>query len=104
MTPPEMRPITAASAEGFLDRSDEYAQETQDILRYGLEEQITERIDELSENKDNRFVNEIYDLFFETRNSSTKEKILDYFANLKDPCLASFAVPVINNPYDEQKP
>ena len=59
-------------------------------------------IDELTKNQDNRFVDGIYDLFQETKSVAVKEKILDYFTKLKDSCLASYAVEIINDPYDEK--
>ncbi|MGN0729917.1 HEAT repeat domain-containing protein [Treponema sp.] len=101
--PAESRPKKHESSGTYLDRSDEYKKKCDDILKYGLEGQITDLIDELSKNQDNRFVNDIYDLFQETKSVAVKEKVIEYFTKLKDPCLAYFAVEVINDPYDTKK-
>lgn len=100
---PVRRPQKHESGDKILDRSDEYVQECRDIFKYGLEGQIISRIDDLTKNEDTRFVDEIYDLFGETKSIPLKEKILDYFAKLKDPCLANFAVEIVNDPYDAKK-
>ena len=100
--PADARPRKHDSSKNYVDRSKDYEKNCNDILKYGLEGQITELIDELAKNQDNRFVDGIYDLFQETKSVAVKEKILDYFTKLKDPCLASYAVEIINDPYDEK--
>ena len=100
--PADTRPKKHDSSKNYVDRSKDYEKKCNDILKYGLEGQITELIDELTKNQDNRFVDGIYDLFQETKSVAVKEKILDYFTKLKDSCLASYAVEIINDPYDEK--
>lgn len=100
--PAVARPKKHDTSKNYVDRSKDYEKNCNDILKYGLEGQITELIDELTKNQDNRFVDGIYDLFQETKSVAVKEKILEYFTKLKDPCLASYAVEIINDPYDEK--
>lgn len=100
--PADTRPKKHDSSKNYVDRSKDYEKKCNDILKYGLEGQIAELIDELTKNQDNRFVDGIYDLFQETKSVAVKEKILDYFTKLKDSCLASYAVEIINDPYDEK--
>ncbi|WP_295795580.1 HEAT repeat domain-containing protein [uncultured Treponema sp.] len=100
--PADARPKKHETSKNYIDRSKDYEKNCNDILKYGLEGQITELIDELTKNQDNRFVDGIYDLFQETKSVAVKEKILEYFTKLKDPCLASYAVEIINDPYDEK--
>ena len=100
--PVDTRPKKHDSSKNYVDRSKDYEKKCNDILKYGLEGQITELIDELTKNQDNRFVDGIYDLYQETKSVAVKEKILDYFTKLKDSCLASYAVEIINDPYDEK--
>ena len=83
--------------------SEDYIKEVNDKLNYGLEDTINELIDELTKNGDYRFMDEIYDLFEVTKSNSVKQKIIEYFNKLKDPCLEDFAVTVILDPYDEKK-
>ena len=100
--PADARPKKHDTSKNYVDRSKDYEKNCNDILKYGLEGQITKLIDELTKNQDNRFVDGIYDLFQETKSVAVKEKILEYFTKLKDPCLASYAVEIINDPYDEK--
>lgn len=81
----------------------ENIKEHQDTLAYGMEDDIIELLNTLQKNDDVRFVDELYDLFQTTKNPVIREKILDYFGNLKDPCLEDFAVTILNDPYDEKK-
>lgn len=74
-----------------------------DIIKYGLESDIIDLLDTLVSKKDVRFVNEVYDLFQETKSDSVREKILFYFKALEDPCLEDYAVTVLDDPYDEKK-
>ena len=101
-TPPERKPQKKETTEA-VDRSDEYTTNCADVFKYGLETQIAALIDELKANGDWRFSDNIYSLFYETKSTSVKERVLDYFGSFEDPCLASFTVEVINDPYDTKK-
>ena len=100
--PPDRKPQKRDTTEA-VDRSEEYASNCADVFKYGLETQIASLIDELTANGDWRFSDNIYALFYETKSTSVKERVLDYFGKAEDPCLASFAVEVINDPYDVKK-
>lgn len=101
--PAPRRPEKRSAPDAYLDRSEEYAEECSDIFRYGLEEQILSLISSLEKNGDTRFADAIYDLFQETKSPAVKESVLGYFTKLKDPCLGSYAVEIINDPYDQKK-
>ncbi len=73
-----------------------------ETLKFGMESDILDLLDELIKNEDVRFVNEVYDLFQETKSFVVREKILSFFTNIEDPCLEDFAIIVINDPYDEK--
>lgn len=102
--PPAKRPKSPDSARvSELNNTDPEANEKNaDILKYGLEEEILELLDKMTKDKDCRFVNEVYDLFQETKYVSIREKILGLFKMLEDPCLEDYAVMVLNDPYDEK--
>ena len=100
--PPDRKPQKRETTEA-VDRSDEYTANCADVFKYGLEAQIASLIDELTANGDWRFSDNIYALFFETKSTSVKERVLDYFGKAEDPCLASFAVELINDPYDAKR-
>lgn len=97
------RPLKQKSENAVLDKSENYEEDSRAVFKYGLESQISSLIDELTKNEDYRFVDEIYDLFYETKDVVVKDKIIDYFAKLKDPCLGEFACEVINEPYEVRK-
>ena len=81
----------------------EYEKKTRSVFKYGLEDEITSVVDEINKNEDKRFTEELYDLFYKTKSVVVREKILDYFGKLKDPCLEDFVCEVINDPYDQKK-
>lgn len=86
-----------------LNNTDPEANEKNgDILKFGLEEDVSELLDTMIKNKDVRFVNEVYDLFQETKSVAIREKILTFFKTIEDPCLEDYAVMVLNDPYDEK--
>ena len=92
------------SAEKIEENAGEdYVEKTKDIFKFGLEEEISKAVDEITENEDLRFTSQIYQLFQDTKSPAIREKILDYFAKLKDPCLEDYACEVINDPYDVKK-
>ena len=88
-----------------LDNEDteEDKEKRRDTIRFGLESEIGDLIDELVKKEDVRYADDIYDLFQDTKNPSLKEKALSYFATLKDPCLEDFAVFILDDPYDEKQ-
>lgn len=87
-----------------LDNTDGEAREKNpDILKFGLEEDISELLDKMTRDKDVRFSDDVYDLFQETKSNVLREKILRYFSAIEDPCLEDFAVEILDDPYDEKK-
>ena len=86
-----------------LNNTDPEANEKNaDILKFGLEEDVSELLDTMTKNKDVRFVNEVYDLFQETKSVAIREKVLVFFKTIEDPCLEDYAVMVLNDPFDEK--
>ena len=81
----------------------EYQKECEETFRFGLQNQIVSLLETLTQEEDVRFKEEAYDLFWETKSVSVREKIINYFAKLKDSCLEDFTVEVINDPYDEKR-
>jgi HEAT repeat protein len=79
------------------------AEKKRDTLKFGLEADISDLIDTLTKTSDVRFVDDIYDLFHTTKSSIVRQKILQYFTTLKDPCLEDYAVTILNDPYDQNQ-
>ncbi len=91
------------SSSSKTDSTEDYVKNSRDTFKYGLEENISELIDELTKNEDMRFADDIYDLFQSTKSNSVRQKVLSYFAKIEDPCLIDYACLVINDPYDTKK-
>ncbi|WP_407426699.1 HEAT repeat domain-containing protein [Treponema sp.] len=102
--PSSKRPKAPDSAKvADLNNTDPEANEKNaEILKFGLEEDIAELLDAMTKNKDVRFMNEVYDLFQETKSVSIREKILFFFKTVEDPCLEDYAVMILNDPYEEK--
>lgn len=69
-------------------------------LSFGTPSEINSVVDKIVEEDDPRYSDALYDLFQSTASNDVRKKILGYFARQKDPCLSSFAVEVIADPYD----
>ena len=82
------------------DKSPDTVKEYRDTFRYGVSPEITSLLQKCIDNDDPRFSDDAYDLFHTTRSSQVREKILEYFTHLKDPCLEDYAVGVLDDPYD----
>ena len=102
--PPAKRPKSPDSArvKELNDTDPEANEKSADILKFGLEEDISELLGAMTRKKDVRFADEVYDLFWSTKSAALKERILDYFKSIEDPCLEDFAVMILNDPYDER--
>ncbi len=92
-------PEKVAAAVVF-DTDDNTEEDKEDTLKYGIETDITALIDDLIKNEDPRFSDIIYDLFQTTRSSAVREKIIQYFIALKDPCIEDYCVTILNDPFD----
>lgn len=77
-----------------------YIDDSTDTFKYGLETQIVDALNTMIREEDPRFADAAYDLFLETKVPAVKQKVLEYFTKLEDPCLEDYAVEVINDPYD----
>ena len=88
-----------------LDSGDteEDKEKRRDTIRFGLESEIEELIDELTKKEDVRYADDIYDLFQDTKNIGLKERALAYFAKLEDPCVEDYAITILDDPYDEKQ-
>ncbi len=85
------------------DETEEDEENHRKTIKYGLPSEISALMDDLLKNEDPRFTEEIYDIFWQTKNTGLKVKILNYFAKLEDPCLEDFCVELLVDPYDEKK-
>ena len=98
------KPVDKEKAEKAAekDESDKDFENKSNTIKYGVPSEISTLIDELIKNDDPRFTEEIYDVFQVSRNTIIKQKVLNYFKQLEDPCLEDYAVEVLNDPYDEK--
>lgn len=75
---------------------------TRETIKYGIESELMDLVKKLIDNDDPRYSDELYDLFQETKSPAVREKILEYFTKLEDPCLEDYAVTILNDPYEEK--
>ena len=98
------KPIDKEKAEKAAekDESEKDYENKSNTIKYGVPSEISTLIDELIKNDDPRFTEEIYDVFQITKNTTIKQKVLNYFKQLEDPCLEDYAVETLNDPYEEK--
>lgn len=82
------------------DEDNKEFEEKSMTLSYGTPSEISKVVDEIVENEDPRYTEGLYDLFQITSSTDVREKIMNYFQKLQDPCLEDYAVTVIDDPYD----
>ena len=102
---PKKRP-QKQDAEKIAELDEEFPdtrKENADTLKFGMEDDIVELLNDFVKNEDVRFVDEVYDLFYVTKTIAVREKILEYFTKLKDPCLENFALEILDDPYEQKK-
>ena len=84
------------------DESEKDYENKSNTIKYGVPSEISSLIDDLIKADDPRFTEEIYDVFQVTKNTVIKQKVLNYFKQLEDPCLEDYAVETLNDPYEEK--
>lgn len=90
-----------AVTDNYPDHADQkYIDDSADTFKYGLETQIVDALSVMIAEDDPRFADAAYDLFLETKVPAVKQKVLEYFTKMEDPCLEDYAVEVLNDPYD----
>ncbi|WP_443738293.1 HEAT repeat domain-containing protein [Treponema sp.] len=102
---PKKRP-QKQDAEKIAELDEEFPdtrKENADTLKFGMEDDIIDLLNDFVKNEDVRFVDEVYDLFYVTKTIAVREKILEYFTKFKDPCLENFALEILDDPYEQKK-
>lgn len=90
-------------AENFED--DEIPETTKRIetLKYGIESDIISLVDTLIKEEDKTYKDDLLAIFETSRNVKVKEKIIEYFIQIKDPSLTNYAISILEDPYDQKK-
>lgn len=89
-----------ASKAALKDEGKNAVLDKQETILYGIETEIISLIKDLIANDDPRFSNELYDLFYTTKSVQVRDKLIEYFTNIKDPCIEDYAVEILDDPYD----
>ncbi len=104
--PPAKRPKSPDSKKvselEAADTEGDTVEKKKSTLKFGLESEICDLLQTMTEKEDVRFTNEVYDLFQDTKSVSVREKALDYFAKIEDPCLEDYAVKILADPYEQK--
>lgn len=82
----------------FSDDTDQ--SKRRDVLRFGLESEITELIQRLQEENSKDYNTELTDLFNKTKSSVIRESILGFFSFQKFDGLKTFSLELVKDPYD----
>lgn len=94
---PDAEKVAAAEKK---DEGKKAISDKRDTINYGIETEIVDFIKSLIDSDDPRFSEDLYDLFYVTKNVAVREKIIEYFTKQKDPCIEDFAVEILSDPYD----
>lgn len=107
VVPPAARPrapdAEKVSAAEQKDDSPKDIEKNKRTLEFGMSEEIISLINKFVENEDPRLANDVYDLFQETKSVAVRDKIVQYFTKLEDPCILDYAVAIVNEPFDEKQ-
>lgn len=76
------------------------AEKRRDIIRYGLESDVTALVQTLQDTKDDSCNAELADVFKRTKSPTLKESILGFFTSRKDPALKDYSLSLLADPYD----
>ena len=76
------------------------AEKRRDVIRYGLESDVTALVQTLQDTKDDSCNADLADVFKRTKSPTLKESILAFFASQKDPALKDYALSLLADPYE----
>lgn len=91
-----------AEKAALKDEGKDAIKDKKETLAYGIETEILSLIKDLISNEDPRFSDDLYELFYSTKSVPVREKIIEYFTKIKDPCIEDYAIEILEDPYDEK--
>ncbi len=71
-----------------------------DVLKYGLENEIVELINDLERREDHTFNDELEALFVRTRSSAVRDSILSFYGAQKNNAFKEYCLEVLEDPYE----
>lgn len=84
----------------YITSEDSDSVKTKEILRYGLESEITELISKLQKENETAYNTELTDLFNKTKSSALRESIINLYATQKNEELKQFSLDLLAEPYE----
>ena len=82
------------------DEGPDTVRKNQQTLEFGISDEIAALIKTFIDNDDPRYASDVYQLFRVTKSRIVRERAIEYFMALSDPCVADYAVTVLNDPSD----
>lgn len=70
-----------------------------DVLKYGLENEIVELVNSLEQRDDRSLNNELENLFETTRSNAVRESILSFYGKQKNAAFSKYCMNVLEDPY-----
>lgn len=90
-----------AVANAFAEQTE--AERRKDILKYGLESEVIDLVNELGNEGETSYSGDLAELFARTRNPSLREAVLSLFIKQKNDGLKEYCVTTLADPYEEKK-
>lgn len=87
-----------STARVFAEQGED--EKRRDVLKYGLEDEVTSLVKSLTTDKDASYAVELEGLFRTTKSAAIREAILSYFTAQKNGALSDYALKVLDDPYD----
>lgn len=89
-----------AEKAALKDEGKDAIKDKKETIAYGIETEILSLIKDLIANEDPRFSEDLYELFYSTKSVAVREKVIEYFTKIKDPCIEDYAIEILEDPYD----
>jgi len=74
-----------------------------DIIAYGLESEVINLIDTLIKEEETAFMSDLQELFFASKSTALKDKIIAYCTEFSSDALKEYAADILEDPFDEKK-
>lgn len=88
-------------AFAIAEQTDE--EKRRDVLRYGLEPEVVELVQNMQDANDSGYTSELKDLFLKTKSIPVRIRILSLFSAQKNDALKEYSLSLLTDPYDAQK-
>lgn len=79
------------------------SEKRRDVIRYGLESDVTALVQTLQDAKDDSCNADLADVFSRTKSPTLRDSILAFFASRENPALKDYSLSLLADPYDASR-